>query len=195
MRTLDYLVLGAAGVFTIVYVLPMFNDVVSYATAADELATIPTRPTKGKAPTGGSSGAGSNTVSQAAWSCITHRERLKVLKDPATVTGTVLGVSGGPHSPADGDLVFSLKLDPPYASMVNKQNNLAHYAGGLWIEAVCQGPNKATEARHQGDCKCNAPRFTKPKVGDHLKITGAHCTDVGEEGHNEIHPVYTMEKI
>jgi hypothetical protein len=149
------------------------------------LDTIPTRsPPKSK--------GGSNP-----WDCIQHKERLKVIKDPATVTGTVMGVSGGPHSPADGDLVFSLKLDPPYTSMLNKQNNLAHYGGGLWIEAVCQKANKAKEPRHQGDCAagCGAPKFPVPKVGDHLKITGAHCTDVGEEGHNEIHPVYTMEKI
>ena len=80
--------------------------------------------------------------------------------------------------------------------MVNDVNiKSKKYAGGIWVEAVCQKANKANEPRHEGDCKCNAPKFPLPKVGQHLRITGAHVKDVGETGHMEIHPVYTMSAI
>jgi hypothetical protein len=190
MRTLDYIILIAAGIFAIKYVLPMFGQAFAYAASSNqELDTMKVRPVAKQS--GG--GAGENPV----WGCITHRERLQVVNPNATVTGTVIasGDGKGPHYAPDGDLVFVLKPDAQYASMVNAANNGSKYQGGLWIEGVCQKANKAKEPRHQGDCKCNPPKFSAPKVGQKLKITGAHVKDVGEEGHMEVHPVYSMQVI
>jgi len=131
------------------------------------------------------------------WDCITHRERLQIIKDPATVVCTVIPAGdGGAHYAPDGDLVFSCKPDPQYAHMLLPPNTSnKKYGGGLWIEGVCQKPNKAKEPRHAGDCKCSPTKFAAPKNGQKLKITGAHIKDVGEDGHAEIHPVYTMEVV
>jgi hypothetical protein len=165
---------------------------IAYAVDPDLETSVPrTKPVKAikvKQPGGGS---GPN------WDCITHRERLQIINNNATVTGTVIPAGdGGPHFAPDGDLVFAFKPDPQYASMLGPTNlSNKKYGGGLWIEGVCQKPNKAKEPRHQGDCKCNATKFTTPKNGQRLKITGAHVKDVGEDGHTEIHPVYTMVAI
>ena len=149
-----------------------------------------TTKTSAPAATKGSSG-GPN------WDCITHRERLQIINNNATVTGTVIAAGdGGAHYAPDGDLVFSLKPDPQYAHMLLPPNTSnKKYGGGLWIEGVCQKANKAKEPRHQGDCKCSPTKFQAPKNGQRLKITGAHIKDVGEDGHSEIHPVYTMDVI
>jgi len=159
----------------------------AYAAADDEIATMKTRPAKG----------GAGAVSESAWSCITHRERLQVINNNATVECTVIPAGdGGAHYAPDGDLVFSCKPDPQYTHMLLPPNTSnKKYGGGLWMEGVCQKANKAKEPRHAGDCKCNPPKFAAPKNGDRLKITGAHIKDVGEDGHAEIHPIYTMEKI
>jgi hypothetical protein len=147
--------------------------------------------TKAKSSGGGTGGAHPN------WECITHRDRLQVLNNNATVTGTVIPAGdGGSHYAPDGDLVFAFKPDPQYSNMVNDVNKInKKYGGGLWVEGVCQKANKAKEPRHQGDCKCNATKFPKPKNGQRLRITGAHVKDVGEEGHLELHPIYSMEVI
>ena len=197
MRALDTIVLIAVGIFAVKYVLPLFAEARAYA-VAPEINTMKVPTTSKGTKGGGAQSTGMSAYSHPTWGCVTHRDRLKVLKDPATVTGVVLPVSGGPHNPSDGDLVFSLKLDPPYANMVNKQNDLPHYGGGLWIEAVCQKANKAESIpRHKGDCAsgCGAIKFPVPKVGDHLKLTGAWVQDVGEENHLELHPLYTMQQI
>jgi len=139
----------------------------------------------------------SGGCSGANWDCITHRDRLTVNNCNTTVTGTVIAASdGGPHYAPDGDLVFAFKQDSQYNNLINSKNTSnKKYSGGLWVEGVCQKANKAPEPRHQGDCKCSATKFAAPKVGDKLKITGAHITDVGEDGHNEIHPMLSMEKL
>lgn len=193
MRTFDYIVLAIAGIFAIKFVLPMFKQAVSYAATDDELATMKQRP----AGNAKSTGAGGGTVSQSAWACITHRERLQVINNNATVECTVIPAGdGGAHYAPDGDLVFSCKPDPQYAHMLLPPNTSnKKYGGGLWMEGVCQKANKAKEPRHAGDCKCSPPKFAAPKNGDRLKITGAHIKDVGEDGHAEFHPIYTMEKI
>jgi hypothetical protein len=128
---------------------------------------------------------------------IGHPEgRFKILKECVTVTGTVVG-SPGPHFAPDGDLVFALKLDPPYASLVPAGSNKdAKMAGGIWCEEVCQGPNKATEPKHKGDCQTKAPPLLKPKLGQKLKVMGRYLQDIGEaDKHYEIHPVYSVTAL
>ncbi len=188
MRTLDYLVLGGAVIFTLVYILPMFNTAMSYAAKPDPaFDTLRAPPVKGNTPSGGGADP---------WQCITHRERLQVLKDSVTITGTVLNAAGGFHLAPDGDGVFSVKLDPQFAGMTIEGNNDKHYGGGIWCEAVCQGPNKAKEPRHAGDCKCNAPKFKAPKIGQRVRVTGAYVRDVGETPQKtEIHPITALEII
>ena len=40
-----------------------------------------------------------------------------------------------------------------------------------------------------------APESSHPIVGDRLKVTGAHATDIREGGHAEIHPPYAISRI
>ena len=198
MGSLDSIVTLVAVFFAVKYVLPSFLNAANLPSAppsdrTPKQKTIRTTPTNdGTKP---NAGAGSGTNTGGNWDCITHKERLQVISPNVTVTGTVLGSSTGPHFAPDGDLVFSFKLDPQYKGMVNAQNNGSKYNGGIWVEGVCQKANKATEARHKGDCKCSPTKFPTPKVGQRLKITGAHCKDLGEDGHMEIHPVFSMEPI
>jgi hypothetical protein len=131
------------------------------------------------------------------WACIAQPNRLtRTSNGEVTVTGTVLGASGGPHTAPDGDLVFSLKLDPQYKNLVNAKNNVSKYNGGIWCEAVCQKSNKSPEPWHKGDCSgCSPKKFFTPKVGQRLRISGTHVLDNREGGHAEIHPITSMEAI
>lgn len=193
---LDYLFFG--GLALVMVYLFTRPGARSYATG-DEFQGPSILPKKGGAPPKNAPTTKSAPASggNPNWDCITHRERLQVINNNATVTGTVIPAGdGGPHYAPDGDLVFAFKPDPQYEYMLNAVNKTnKKYGGGLWIEGVCQKQNKAKEPRHQGDCKCGASKFKQPKNGDKLRITGAHCKDVGEEGHNEIHPIYTMETL
>jgi hypothetical protein len=153
---------------------------------------IPTRPAKQKATR---SPGGTNASTNSGWACIAQPDRLSRQQE-VTVTGTVLSSSTGPHTAPDGDLVFSFKLDPQFKSLVNAKNNDAKYAGGIWVEAVCQKSNKSTEAWHKGDCaNCTPKKFFTPKVGQRLRISGTHVLDTREGGHAEIHPVSEMTAI
>lgn len=110
-----------------------------------------------------------------------------------TVTGTVVGKA--PHYAPDGDMVFAVKLDSQYSHYVNSKNNNTKMQGGIWCEAVCQGPRRSKDSWHQNDCAAGGPfpKFKLPRLGDRLRVTGIHVIDNGEGGHAEIHPVSSIE--
>ena len=115
-----------------------------------------------------------------------------------TVTGQVVGVA--PHYPTDGDMVFSLRLDPEYEHLLTEGNRTTEKMdGGIWCEAICQHENVSTESWHQGDCEKGGPfpKFPLPSIGDRLRITGIHTIDngEGEYGQAEIHPITSMQQI
>jgi hypothetical protein len=120
--------------------------------------------------------------------------RFIMLNPCVTVTGNVSVV----RFPADGDIVLALTLDKPYRNMVTTGNFNDKMTGGLWVELICQRPliSAKLEPFKIGECNgYNGPIFTLPKVGDHLKVTGAYVLDVREGGHAEIHPTSSLSKI
>jgi hypothetical protein len=135
----------------------------------------------------------SDKCDQSLWKYIAHPARLKVLNPCVTVSGVVTLV----HFAPDGDTVFALKLDPQYKNMVNKANFFnPKMKGGIWVELICQRPNKSHESKHRGDCEnYNGPKFPTPKVGQYLRVTGSHVQDNGEDGHLEIHPTTSIIKL
>ena len=113
-----------------------------------------------------------------------------------TVTGTVVGKA--PHQNRDGDMVFGLMPDPQFKNLLvpgNKTHTIS--GGGLWCEAVCQGPNVSPEPVHANDCKRGAPfpKFPTPKLGERWSVTGLHIIDIREGNFAEIHPITRMTKI
>ena|SRR5215510_4148181 len=125
-------------------------------------------------------------------------QRIKPLR-LITITGTVVGVA--PHFAPDGDGVFAFKPDPPNQGLVNAQNMAQpKMGGGLWLELMCQKqPNALALSHpwHQGDCVNGGPfpKWSLPKLGDKLRVTGVYSIDTREGGHAEIHPVIRMSKI
>lgn len=112
-----------------------------------------------------------------------------------TITGNISLV----HNPAgglDGDAVFSLQLDKPYANLVTTANYNSKMTGGIWVVLICQSLNNATALVHKGDCSTDtSPQFFPPTVGDRVKVTGAYVLDIREGGHAEIHPTFAMSRI
>ena len=121
--------------------------------------------------------------------------RFYMLHPCITVTGNISLV----HNPAgglDGDAVFSLQLDKPYANLVTTANFNSKMTGGIWVELICQSMNNATALVHKGDCSAGtSPQFAPPTVGDRVKVTGAYVLDIREGGHAEIHPAFNMSRI
>jgi hypothetical protein len=121
--------------------------------------------------------------------------RFFMLNPCITVTGNVTLV----HDPAaglDGDTVFALQLDKPYANLVTTANFNSKMTGGIWVELMCQSLNNATALVHKGDCSARtSPQFPVPAVGDRLNVTGAYMIDIREGGHAEIHPTFAMSRI
>ncbi len=131
------------------------------------------------------------------WAGIAQPARLQNL-GCVTVTGQVVGVA--PHYPSDGDMVFSLRVDPEYEHLLTEGNRTTEKMdGGIWCEAICQHENVSTEPWHQGDCEKGGPfpKFPLPSIGDRLSVTGIHTIDngEGEYGQAEIHPISQMTKI
>lgn len=149
----------------------------------------------GTFPAGGAAGGAAGGCNPTLMDAIAVKSRLQFNKC-VTVTGTIVGEA--PHYAPDGDMVFALKLDPQFASLVNEKNNTSKYQGGIWVEVVCVQKNKAEgEAWHKGDCAKGAPFYKPPlpKVGNRMKVTGIHAIDVREGGHAEIHPVTSIQVI
>jgi len=129
------------------------------------------------------------------WMAIGVPSRLAKIQN-VTITGTVVGAK--PHITSDGDMVFALKPDEPYKEIVNIHNmSQSKMANGIWVEAVCQGPNQSQQSWHVGDCAKGGPfpKFPLPNLGDRLRITGTYAIDIREGGHAEIHPVSRITKI
>lgn len=92
---------------------------------------------------------------------------------------------------ADGDLHCWVHLDPGQASFLN-QGNLDKQDGNLVYEPMCQ--HRVTQPDAQQVCKNWKQKLVIPPIGSHVRITGAFVTDL-QHGHNEIHPVSSIEVI
>jgi hypothetical protein len=129
--------------------------------------------------------------------------RLKEMKPCITVTGTVYSSAGTKNEP-DGDLHFTLTLDPPYIPLgLTKPQNCAlkasiaagysdvalqtpsHTATAacdrLIVEVICHNPIDKSYTDHWGQyCKgVNSayPYNMKPSQGEHITVSGRLVND------------------
>lgn len=130
------------------------------------------------------------------WGHVYHPQRLKVLNNCVTVTGTVVDAThgrrkDGQRHEADADNHGWLRVDPEYKSVLLPGNQSAE-AGNLVFECVCQyGTPKQADA--VDSCKGYASKVKVPPVGSHVAITGSLVTDLQHQPlHNEIHPVSSI---
>jgi hypothetical protein len=126
-----------------------------------------------------------------------HEDRLSVVKDCMTVTGTVMSVT--PED--DGDTHFDLALDAPYAKMLTSANFSAQH-GWLVVEIVpadkpgCTAgqPPKPPEGSYNYGL-CTGADLSNPSLGSHVQVTGPYVLDEDHGGWAEIHPVWHIDPV
>lgn len=114
------------------------------------------------------------------------------------VTGTAYSTIGkGTFDDPDGDLQFTLALDPPYTkySAPNDCNPSKTDCTNIILEALCHKTPDPTYITKWGDY-CNGvrsvyPQGQFPKQGDKLTIYGKFIFDTDGRW-NEIHPATTV---
>ena len=115
-----------------------------------------------------------------------------LVQDCVTVVGEVIWTH---YINTDGDANFNIKLDSKYNSLLTPANNSPEFKGALHVEVVCQGPNKSKDPIKVNQCKSpkyDGPKFSLPKVGTRVQVTGTYLLDINEGGHAEIHPAYKV---
>jgi hypothetical protein len=127
------------------------------------------------------------------------------------VTGTVYS-SGGTHEEPDGDLHFTLQLDPQYEQYSNKFDPqcIPHPAGSqpcknIIVEVICHNPVGSSYIQEFGDYSkgVNSIFPGMPPQGERLSVSGRWVQDLDEtmpqaQRHapwNEIHPASDIHKI
>jgi hypothetical protein len=125
------------------------------------------------------------------WNHVYHSNRLAVVKNCVTVTGTVHIVRNEP----DGDTHMQLLLDPQFSNMVNAVNKTKQ-KGALVIEPMCTHRPRANNTPANNACANFSQRFPALTEGAHVKVTGSYVVD-HDRGHGwrEIHPITTAEVI
>jgi hypothetical protein len=119
------------------------------------------------------------------WRHVYRPARLRVIEPCTAVEGHVVSL----HRGSDGDL--HLGLDPDRKSVLNLMN-ATHGRGELVVEVICE--HSALDSDAAAACAGFTPRVAIPKLGDHVRVTGAYVTDRGN-GWNEIHPVTRIETL
>lgn len=99
--------------------------------------------------------------------------RLRVVDSCITVTGHIVRVA----RMADGDYHIDVKLDAPFAGLVNRRN-VSKQGGSLVTEIV----------------PVDQTGIATPHVGDHIEVTGVYVLDK-LHGWMEIHPVWGLKVI
>jgi hypothetical protein len=139
---------------------------------------------------------------------IFRQATLEKIQDCVTLTGIVTFVHY--YSP-DGDAIVNVYPDPPFLYLMSPANTRAPFVDpgvygsypkpGIHAEIPCQDQAKETKP-FQGDyCRGNNKALwphipTRPKIGDHVKVTGTLATDRNELGGiTEIHPVTDIQII
>jgi hypothetical protein len=95
-----------------------------------------------------------------------HPGRLEVKEQCLRITGTIELVRREP----DGDDHIRVKLDPPYANLINNEN-VVRQDGDLVVEPVCENP--VTQADAAAACRDFHSDITVPPVGSHVTIVGS----------------------
>jgi hypothetical protein len=132
------------------------------------------------------------------WQHVYHPTRLVVKQDCLTVTGTIVDATAtqSHHQPdgvrheGDGDTHGWLRVDPPFASLINA-GNISDEGGNLVFEIVCH--YSVTQPDAQSACAGFTDHTTIPPVGTHVAITGTFVTEKNHAKWNEIHPVSSIK--
>jgi hypothetical protein len=127
---------------------------------------------------------GGSTCDTSLWKHVYHPHRLHVITACLTVSGTVEEIK----AEADGDTHLLLRLDPPYASLINSANKRDQH-GDLVLEEICTGT--VTQADAVTACRGLTSHAAQVHAGDHVKVTGSYVLDTAH-GWDEIHPVSVM---
>ena len=119
------------------------------------------------------------------WNHVYNPSRLQIVDKCITVTGIIDSI----RSERDGDLHIRLKLDSPYAHLVNQANQENQF-GDLVLEPICIG--KVTQATAISACQNFHQDIHIPPVGSHVQVTGSYVLDKEHGEWAEIHPITTM---
>jgi len=131
------------------------------------------------------------------WRHVHHPDRLTVLRQCVTVSGTVVDASGGRRADgvraeADGDAHGWLRVDSSFSWTLVGGNQL-YQSGNLLYEAVCVFPVTQQDARSA--CRGWSDSVKLPPIGSKVQISGTLVRDEGHLSWNEIHPVASIEII
>lgn len=146
------------------------------------------------------------TCEHILWNHVWNSTRLTVISKCTSVTGTVLSS----FQSNDADQHIQLLPDAEYKNLVNSKN-IEFQLGSLVIEPICTHDpsiiNNSTlldagidladgviENASIHACERYISHVYIPKVGEHVKVTGAYVLDT-LHGWMEIHPVTKIEVI
>ena len=132
------------------------------------------------------------------WQHVYNPSRLIVKQDCLTVTGTIVDATAtqathradGARHEKDGDTHGWLRVDAPYAALINA-GNTSDEGGNLVFEIVCH--YSVTQPDAVGSCAGFTDHTTIPTVGTHVAITGTFVTEKNHKKWNEIHPVSSIK--
>lgn len=128
------------------------------------------------------------TCDKSLWDHIYHPNRLQVVEDCKTVTGTIDHII----VEKDGDSHIRLKLDPQYANLINDAN-ISGQHGDLVVEPICQNP--VTQQDAIDACAGFDYHVDIPPEGTHVSVIGSYVLDNDHGGWAEIHPVTSIVVI
>ena len=154
----------------------------SFSPSSDSTASLPPSPSVVT-----SSESTPGKCDDSLWNHIYNPSRLQIVDKCITVTGIIDSI----RSERDGDLHIRLKLDSPYASIVNQANQENQF-GDLVLEPICIG--KVTQATALLACQNFHQNTDIPSVGSHVQVTGSYVLDKEHGEWAEIHPTTTMAK-
>lgn len=131
------------------------------------------------------------------WKHVYSPRRLLIKHDCITVTGVIVDATkkrspdGVVHA-MDGDAHGWLKVDPPFAHLVDS-GNVAYQGGNLVFEVVCHFATAQATAKQA--CAGFNDHTTIPPIGSHVAVTGSLVRDTQPSGigWNEIHPVSSIK--
>ena len=156
---------------------------------------VPTQPPPGTTTGGEAPAAGG--CDSTLWNHVYHPARLIVKTACVAVTGTLIDATSGKEPDgvrheADGDTHGWLRLDPPFANMLNAGNQSAE-GGNLVFEIICRYP--VTQKDAQSACHGYSDQVQLPPVGSHVRIVGTYVQDTFHAQWNEIHPVSSVSIV
>jgi hypothetical protein len=109
------------------------------------------------------------------WNHVNHPGRLEVKEQCVRVTDTIQLVRPEP----DGDNHIRVRLDPPYANVINNEN-ITRQDGDLVVEPVCENP--VTQPDVVAACRDFHSDAAVPPVGSHVTVVGSYVLRSSHEG-------------